>query len=186
MPAKSKRPPRADFQAKLAKLLTGKFPGLTVEVGHNERWDRTSVTVRWSGFDDLLPEERFHRIFHAVPEDFYEEHLRGCVWFELGSNESVESFLELPRSDSVGDKEPKVVRKLTKAGFFEALAEELGAEPTAVCGGELSTVRRILSARGFSKPALHDALLVLMRNGAFCDCEVLFNARLVQLRTGDP
>jgi len=178
--------PHATCPAKLARLLTGKFPGLTVEVGHNERWNRTAVTIRWAGFDGLLPEERFHRVFHVIPESFYEKHLRRCIWFELGSEESVEDFLKLPRSDDVGDKEPEVVRKLTKAGFFEALAEELGADPTATCGGDFSTVRRILAAKRFSKPALRDALLVLMRNGAFCDCEALFNARLVQLETGDP
>ncbi|MFH0981732.1 MAG: DUF2695 domain-containing protein [Planctomycetota bacterium] len=176
----------AQLQAKLAHLLARKFPGITVEVGNSERWDRTAVTVRWAGFDELLPEERFHRLFHSVPEDFYKRHLAGCVWFELGSRESLADFLKLPRSNDVQGKEPEVIQRLAKVGFFEALAAELGAQPTSRCGGDFSAVRRILAAKKFAQSALRDALLVLMRNGAFCDCEALFNAQLLQLRTGNP
>ena len=185
MPATSKKSPYAQLQARLTKLLGKHFPGITVEVGHSERWDRTSLTVRWAGFDDLLPEERFHYLFHNIPEDFYEKHLTGCVWFELGSNESIDDFLKLPRSEDVQKIEPQVIRKLTRIGFFDALAEELGEEPTATCGGDFSAVRRVLAARKVSRSALRNALLVLMRNGAFCDCEALFNARLLQLRAGN-
>jgi hypothetical protein len=175
----------AELQAKLTELLTPKFPGITVEVGHSARWDRTALTFRWAGFDDLLPEERFHRLFHSVPEGFYEERLRGCVWCELGSRESVEDFLKLPRSANVQEREPHVIQRLIQMGFFEALAEELGETPMVVCTGDFSTVRRILGVKEFAPSALRDALLVLMRNGAYCDCEALFNAQLLQLRTGN-
>ena len=182
----SKKDLHSELQAKLARLLGEKLPGITIEVGHSERWDRTSLTFRWSGFDDLLAEERFHRLFRCIPEDFYEEYLCGCIWFELGSTESVEDFLKLPRAEDVRDKEPQVVRKLTRAGFFEALGEELGEEPVSRCGGDFSAVRRVLAAKKFTKPALCDALLVLMRNGAFCDCEALCNDSLRRLRAGGP
>ena len=181
-----KKNPYTELQAKLTRLLAEKFPGITIEVGRSEQWDRTALTFRWEGFDGLLPEERFHRLFHSIPEDVYEKHLQGCVWHELGGRESIEQFLKLPRSEDVRDREPRVIRKLTGIRFFEALAEALGEEPTSRCGGDFSTVRRILAAKKLSKPALRDALLVLMRNGAFCDCEALFNAQLVKLRTGDP
>lgn len=182
----SKQNDHARLQAKLAQMLSKKFPGITIEVGHSARWDRIALTFRWAGFDDLLAEERFHRLFHEIGEGFYEKHLRGCVWFELGSSESIEDFLKLPRSADVQAKEPRIIKKLTEAGFFEALAKALGAEPTARCGGDFSAVRRILAAKQFTRAALRDVLLVLMHNGAFCDCEALFNAQLVQLRTGGP
>ena len=183
-PAMSKKDSHTKLQAKLTRLLAEKFPGITIEVGRSERWDRTALTFRWDGFDDLLPEERFHRLFHSIPKDVYEKHLQGCVWHELGGRESVEQFLKLPRSEDVRDREPRVIRKLTGIGFFEELAGELGEEPTSRCVGDFSAVRRILAAKKLSKPAQRDALLVLMRNGAFCDCEVLFNAQLIKLRTG--
>ena len=186
MTTKSTQRSHAVLQAKLTKLLAADSPGLTIDVDHSERWKRTAVTVRWAGFDDLLPEERFHRVFRIIPEDFYEKHLTGCVWFELGGNETLEDFLKLPRSEDVADKEPKVIRRLIRTGFFEALADELGEQPAATCRGDLSVARRILTAARFSISALRDALLVLMRNGAFCDCEVLFSAQLVQLRSGKP
>ncbi len=185
-PTMSKKNPHQRLQAKLARLLSEKFPGITIEVGHSARWDRTALTFRWGGFDDLLPEERFHRLFHSVPEDFYEEHLYGCVWLELGEGESVDDFLKLPRSEDVQDKEPRVIEGLAKVRFFEALATELGEEPTARCGGDFTVVRRVLTAAKLKNSALRDALLVLMRNGAFCDCEALFNAQLLLLRTGKP
>ena len=182
--SKKKSHPR--LRAKLTRLLADKFPGITIEVGHSERWDRTSLTFRWEGFDCLLPEERFHRLFHSLPEGFYDEHLRECVWFELGSGESVEDFLKLPRSADVRHKEPRIIRKLLKMRFFDALLKELGEEPPARCGGDFSAVRRILAARKVAESTRCDVLLVLMRNGGFCDCEALFNVELLQLRTGCP
>lgn len=180
----SKKASHKALQAKLVKLLAEELSGITVEVDHSERWDRTALTFRWAGFDGFLPEERFHRLFHCIPEDFYDEHLRGCVWVELGSKESVEDFLKLPHSEDVKDKEPQIVKKLAKAGFFDALAEELGDKPTTKCVGDFSIVRRVLIAKKFGKATIRDAILVLIRNGAYCDCEALFNAQLVQLRTG--
>ncbi|MCK4658916.1 MAG: DUF2695 domain-containing protein [Phycisphaerae bacterium] len=182
----SKMNSHSELQGKLTRLLTDKFPGITVEVAHGERWGRTMLTFRWSGFDDLLPEERFHRLFRIIPEDFYEKHLRGCVWFELGSTESVEAFLKLPRSEDVQGKERQVIQRLTKVKFFASLMEELGADPMAACAGDFSTTRRILAARRFGKTALRNTLLVLMRNGAYCDCEALFNAKLLQLGRETP
>ncbi|MCP4592709.1 MAG: DUF2695 domain-containing protein [bacterium] len=179
----AKQNTHAKLQQRLAGMLAKQFPGITVEVGRSERWKRTALTFCWAGFDDLLPEERFHRLFHSIGEEFYEEHLRGCVWFELGSSESVDDFLKLPRSEDIHDREASVIEQLNQAGFFSTLAEELGAEPTATCGGDFSGVRRVLTTKDLSADILRDALLVLMRNGAFCDCEALFNAQLVQLRT---
>ncbi len=185
-PTMSRKNPHQRLQAKLAKLLSEKFPGLAIEVGRRAQCDRTALTFRWAGFNDLLPEERFRQLFHNIPEGFYEEHLRGCVWFELGNGESVDDFLKLPRSEDVGDKEPRVIEGLAKVGFFKALAAELGEEPMASCGGDFTVVRRVLTAAKLNKSALRDALLVLMRNGAFCDCEALFNAELLLLRAGKP
>ncbi len=182
----TKQPAQSEIPSKLLEWLGPKFPGITVELTVVERWARPALILRWAGFDDLLPEERFHRLFHAIPEEFYETKLRGCVWCELGGSETIDEFLKLPRSEDVAAEEPQIVRRLVSAGFFDVLAEALGSEPTAACRGDFAIVRRILAEKKFAKSALQNALLVLMRNGAYCDCEVLFNAQLVQLRTGSP
>lgn len=176
-------PAHARLQKELTGLLAGQFPGLTVEVGHSDRWGRTALTFRWAGFTDLLPEERFHRLFHSIPEELYEARLRGCVWVELGAGETVEEFLKLPRSSEMEDQEPRIIERLLGVGFFDQLAEVLGDHPAAACKGDFASARRILSDKRNSKVDLRDALLVLMRSGAFCDCEALFNARLLALRT---
>ena len=181
----AKQQSQSEIPSKLLEWLGPKFPGITVELTVMERWSRPALIFRWAGFDDLLPEERFHRLFHAIPEEFYETKLRGCVWCELGGSETLDEFLKLPRSEDVADEEPEIVERLVRTGFFDALTEALGAQPTAACRGDFALVRRILADQKFAKSALQNVLLVLMRNGAYCDCEVLFNAQLLQLRTGE-
>ena len=110
--------------ADLARLLAPRFPGIAVQVGEHERWDRPCVTFRWAGFADLLPEERFHRLVRAIPEAFRTDRLGGFVWLELAPHETVEAFLNLPRSEDVADSEASILSGLVEVGFFDSLADQ--------------------------------------------------------------
>jgi hypothetical protein len=154
-------------------MLMPSFEGIEVEVGHSDRWDRMCVTFRWAGFVDLLPEERFHRLSRVIPSGFREERLRGFVWLELAPEESIEEYLELPRSEDVGKREKAICTGLVGVGFFDSLRQALAPDATDRCPGDFSLSLAALSAAGFPAPKISDARLVFIRHGAFCDCQVI-------------
>ena len=167
--------PRKDtaLAADLQALLAPSFAGMTVEVAHSTRWNRMCVTFRWSGFKGLLPEERFHRLVAVIPEEVRESRLEGLVWLELEPKESIEAYLERPRSEDVVDREATIHAALVKAGFFDALAASLRPTPTKTCGGDFSRVEAVLLAKRWTPSKVRDAKLVFIRHGAYCDCQVL-------------
>ena len=165
------------IQMELELLLAEHLPGIEVVVERSKRWRRMCVTLRWSGFEGLLPEERFERLTRLIPVAYRDAELAGFVWLELAPNEEIDGFLELPRSEDVADREPDIHTKLVALGFFDALARALGAEPKKSCTGGFSEVAAILSAKEFSKEEITDSKLVFIRHGAYCDCQALQTAR---------
>jgi hypothetical protein len=163
----------ATIQTKLAAMLAEPFPGLTVEVGHSERWKRDCVTFRWDGFAGLLPEERFHRLTRMIPEGFRESHLKGFVWLELAPDETIDAFLALPRSEDAADREPDVYATLQRIGFFDALLEAMAPSPGEVCRGDFSYAEAILATEKLTPPEVRNAKLVFIRHGVYCDCQIL-------------
>lgn len=175
-----------EFEAELLRILEEGFPGIAVEVGYAKRWERMSVTFRWPGFADLLPEERFHRLVTEIPAATREERLRGFVWLELSPDESVEEFLKLPRSEDVADREPVVYAGLKKVRFFEELGMMMGPSPDKKCPGDFSLSAEILRRKNLTEPKIHDAKLSFIRHGAYCDCQALLTAQkvLAELHAG--
>ncbi len=165
------------IQRELAKMLSGKFPGMSIEIAHSAKWKRPCVTFRWRDFEGLLPEERFHRLVAAIPTEFREQKMAGFVWLELTEGETVEEFLKLPRSEDVADREAKIYGELMKAELFDSLAEAMGASPDKRCSGDFREMARLLSAKRFSAAKLRDAKLLMIRHRAFCDCQVLLTAK---------
>ena len=159
--------------AELELLLAARFEGMRVDVAHSDRWDRMCVTFRWSGFEGLLPEERFHRLAGVIPEGLRESRLKGFVWLELAPNESIESYLKLPRSEDIAEREAAVHKKLLEAAFYRALVASLGPRADTCCKGDFSGVEAVLSAKRWSRADVRDAKLVFIRHGAYCDCQVL-------------
>jgi len=162
-----------ELEVELAAMLTPSFEGIEVEVGHAERWDRVCVAFRWPGFEDLLPEERFHRLSRVIPTEFRDERMRGFVWLELAPEESIEEYLRLPRSEDVAGREKSICTGLVENRFFESLRDSLAPKPTDRCPGDFSLSLAALSAAGFSATKIRDAKLVFIRHGAFCDCQVI-------------
>lgn len=184
--SKKRQTDHARIRNRLLELLEPAFPGVEVEVGHAERWNRTMLTIRHGAFADLLAEQRFRRVVQLVPPEFFEE-LQGCVWFELAPAETHEDLMKAPRSEDVARQEPKLVRKLIAKNYFEKLKEAVGDSPIESCGGDFKVARRVLDALGLSEDQQRDACLVFIRNEAYCDCEVLLAARPALLeRYGKP
>jgi len=110
-----------ELEGELAALTAARFPGIDIHVEHSDRWQRMSVTFRWAGFADLLPEERFHRLQSVIPDAFHERKLRGFVWLELAHGETIDGFLKLPRSEDVAERESELYEKMTGSDFFGGL-----------------------------------------------------------------
>ena len=157
----------------LLEFLRDSFDGISVEVARSPRWKRMCATFRWAGFNDLLPEERFHRLSRAIPESFREEKLAGFVWVELAEGESLEDFLKLPRSEDVDARANTVAGELSKVGFFGALKRSLGANPEKKCAGDFAHSLKVLKAAKLPPASAQDARLLFIRHHAYCDCQVL-------------
>jgi hypothetical protein len=157
----------------LRALLTPAYPGIEVEVGHNNRWSRRCLTFRWAGFAGLLPEERFHRLVRAIPEEFQKARLAGCIWLELAPAETVDQYLAYPRSEDVASREPAIIEELARVDFFSALGSLMGPTPESRCGGDLSQSSDVLIKKKYASESVRNAKLVLIRNGAYCDCQAL-------------
>ncbi len=161
------------IETELIEMLSDKFPGIEVEAIHSERWDRMSVSFRWSGFADLLPEERFQRLVGVIPESFRATRLAGFIWLELCPGESIDDFLKHPRSEDVAEREGEIYRRLDEAGFFAGLKKSLGRSPQKSCTGGFTKVAEALLAAKWTADAVRDAKLVFIRHGAYCDCQVV-------------
>jgi len=171
----------------LTSLLEDSFPGISIEVDeHHPRWQRRCLVFRWEGFNELLPEERFHRLLQVIPEEYRTKKLIGAVWLELGPKETLEEFLQSPRSEDVADAEPDLYRKLIKGNVFGTLDVSMGSSPEGTCTGDFSKTLGILRGNSFSREQIRDARLVFIRHGAYCDCQVLTTAQpaLARLHAG--
>ena len=165
------------IRKKLLEILEPHLPGIEVEVGQAKRWNRLTLTFRHERFGPLLPEQRFRSVLQMIPTEFYEGELRGAVWFELAPGETQEDILRARRSEDLADDEPAIAKRLFEVGFFAALETALGPGPVETCGGDFTEVAKVLTAQGVVEAEQHDACLVFIRQGAYCDCDVLLAAQ---------
>lgn len=172
------------FEADLTGMLAPALTGIDIHVEHGKRWNRPSVTFRWSGFAGLLPEERFHRLVALIPEDFCRDRLAGFVWLELTPEETVEAHLQLPRSEDVAAREDEIYHGLQVAAFFEALDAALGTVPERKCPGDFSTLAKVLTEKQFTSTQVRDVKLTFIGQGVYCDCQALLAASRVPARSG--
>ena len=183
MPAGKSKKSHQQIAKDLHGYLAKSFPGIEVEVGHSERWDRTCFTFRWPGFDDLLLEERFPKLARRIPPDYFEKHCQGVVWLELGSSETVEEFLAQPRSEDIDPRIDQIWKRLRELQFFPALEDELVRIPPAQCPDDLSISKRVLAAKKATADETRDACLAFIRSQAYSDWEVLKKVRHIAEKT---
>lgn len=174
------------LEAELQAILAPAFAGMTIDVSQSRRWDRMCATFRWPGFNNLLPEERFHRLVRAIPVDFRESRMAGLVWVELAPDEDLEAFLLWPRSEDVADREGDILARLAEVNFFPSLSSAMGPSPDKKCGGGFEQVEAILTSKEYSSTDIRDAKLVFIRHGTYCDCQVLATvpSELAKLHAG--
>jgi uncharacterized protein DUF2695 len=146
-------------------------------------WDhdltRTAISFTEPKFALTYPYQRWHYLTHLIPAEYQEAHLHDSVWFELAPGEKPED-LRYPDEELIDSITSDVMKCLSGARFFEALDDVMCPQQAgckrAQCWGDFRNSRPILVQRGFTEDEFFDVFHVLMRQGGFCDCEILYNA----------
>ncbi len=121
------------------------------------------------------PGQRYHYLASLIPEDYCRTNLVDSVWFELAPGEDPES-IQYPDEELIAAIKPDVLKTLQACGFFTALDELLCPDRAGrECSGDFRHSKQVLEKCGIAQPDWSDVFHVLMDEGAFCDCEVLYN-----------
>jgi hypothetical protein len=165
--------------ADLRRFITPSYPEMDIRT---LPWDRDPARIAIyfteQKFALIYPYQRWHYLTHLIPADYQEAHLKDSVWFELAPGEKPED-LQYPDEELIDSITPAVMKCLTASRFFEhlddAMCPEEPARERGQCWGDFRNSRPILVNRGFKEEEFFDVFHVLMRQGGFCDCEILYN-----------
>lgn len=126
----------------------------------------------------LYPWQRRHYLLHLIPNDFYERHLQDTYWFELAPGE-LPSDLEWPDEELINEITPDVMKCVEGSGFIKGLDEAFcPPDPSlspAKCYGDFRVAKELFPKFRFTPDEFSDVLHVLMAQGGYCDCEILYN-----------
>ncbi len=164
------------IQEALATFIHPSYPNMEIRV---EPWaddpSRLAVYFLEPKFALLYPQQRWHYLHHLIPAEFQDRHLSSSVWFELAPGESP-SDLVYSDEAAVADITEPIMTILNKTSFFASLDGAFTrAENPAVCCGDFRVAKSILPTKGFFEAEYFDVFSVLMAQGGYCDCEILYN-----------
>jgi hypothetical protein len=166
--------------ADLKRFVSPSYPAMEIRV---IPWDRDPARIAIyftePKFSLLYPYQRWHYLTHLIPTEFQNANLENSVWFELAPGEVPED-LRYPDEELIDSITPDVMNCLMGSRFFELLDEAMCPKEVegerSRCWGDFRISRPILLNRGFKEDELFEVFHVLMRQGGFCDCEILYNA----------
>ena len=169
------------IEADLCGFVRQAYPNMVVRV---ERWaedpSRIALFFIEERFESLYPRQRYHYLIHLIPKEFYDSKLAEAVWFELAPGESPGETEDDPDDEYISEIAPDVMATLQGCGFFRALDELFspadGAEAENTCAGDFAVAKQALKRWNVEEADWSDVFHVLMDRGAFCDCEILYNA----------
>jgi hypothetical protein len=167
------------LESDILAFVRDSYPDMQVRA---EPWpedpSRTALYFVDSRFALIYPAQRYHYLTHLIPADYQEKYMADSVWFELAPDEKPQD-LQYPDEELIADVTPDVMKCVSATRFFEALDDEMcppdGSAARAICWGDYRASRPILLGRGFTEEELFDLFHVLMAQGGYCDCEILFN-----------
>ena len=164
---------RQELEEKLYEFTKESYPDIKIKVVD------TAENVRQLYFTDdnfkfLYPKQRYHYLTHLIPSDFYEQNLQDTEWYELAPNENPDE-LNYHDQETIDEiKEPIIFLLKHKVGFVSLLDKEFISE-TVKCFGDFRHSKSILTELKFSDIDQFDIFHVLMNEGGYCDCEILYN-----------
>jgi hypothetical protein len=169
----------ATIESEVRGFVQTEYPEIVVRAEYwTEDPSRIALFFIDERFRELYARQRYHYLVQLIPSDYYRSMLANTVWFELAPNERPET-IEHPDQELISSIAPDVLSALQQKGFFAALDELLcppseQSEPQR-CFGDFRYAKRTLQACGFEQSDSSDVFHVLMEQGAFCDCEILYN-----------
>ncbi len=157
----------------LQRLLKPHFPDVEVKVGDDLHYKGTNVVVTSALFEGLLAEQRFHHVVRALPEHFYETHLKThVVWFELTPTETGADLMRMPRSTDVVADQGAIRSRIDGAGFYTGFLRALAERSQPPSAFHFELTRQALAECGLSPPEITRACLFMILHGAYCDAQV--------------
>jgi hypothetical protein len=171
----------AKIESDVRGFVRASYPDMVVRA---ESWtpdpSRIALFFVDQRFDGLYPRQRYHRLVHLIPKDYYDRFLADTVWFELVPGESAEDISDDPDEEFIASITPDVLGSLQARDFFTRL-DDVFCPPNSitaaqVCSGDFRHAKGTLQHCGFKESDWSDVFHVLMGQGAFCDCEILYNA----------
>lgn len=161
------------LQIQLYEFIKSAYPNIYIQVIDNSDNQRSIYFIE-EKFVPLYPKQRFHYLLHLIPENFYEENLKDAIWYELAPHENP-GDLDYHDDETIEAIKDTILDVLqNKTNFIEAL-DNIFVEQKINCRGNFSYSKEILSQLDFSQEDQFDIFHVLMGEGAFCDCEILYN-----------
>lgn len=171
----------AKIESDVRGFVRASYPDMVVRA---EYWTPDSSRIALFFIDQrfagLYPRQRYHNLVHLIPKDYYDRFLADTVWFELTPGESAEEVEEDPDEEFIASITPDVLGSLQARDFFARLDDVFcptnSITPGEVCSRDFRHAKRTLQHCGFEESDWSDVFQVLMGQGAFCDCEILYNA----------
>jgi Protein of unknown function (DUF2695) len=171
----------AKIESDVRGFVRASYPDMVVRA---EYWtpdpSRIALFFIDERFRGLYSRQRYHYLVHLIPKDYYDSFLADTLWFELTPGERVEDIEEDPDEDLIESITPDVLRSLQERGFFAELDDVFcppnSMTPAHACFGDFRHAKRTLQHCGFEESDWSDVFHVLMGQGAFCDCEILYSA----------
>ena len=162
-----------ELQEKLYEFIKPSYPDIKIKV------EDTVDNIRQLYFTDekfkeLYPKQRYHYILHSIPDDFYQQYLHNTTWFELAPDEDPND-LDYHDQETIDEIKDTILSLLKdKVGLVSILDKKLASQ-TVKCFGDFRHSKKILSDLDFSNEDQFDIFHVLMNEGGYCDCEILYN-----------
>src|SRR5215469_15683273 len=171
----------AQIESDVRGFVRASYPDMVVRA---EYWtpdpSRIALFFIDERFAELYQRQRYHYLVHLIPKNYYDSVLADTVWFELSPGQRAEDIEEDPDEELIASITPDVLRSLQARGFFTELDDTLcpanTTTPRRMCSGDFRHAKRTLQHCGFQESDWSDVFHVLMGQGAFCDCEILYNA----------
>lgn len=137
-------------------------------------------------FSKLYTMQRFHFLEHNISPEYMEKlknEFPTGRWYELAPDEEIDD-LNYPITEDIDNINDTILKLLVNKHFFEKLDDGMcpidSLETPQICMDDFSISKKILKELGFKDESsdydeMFDIFSVLMNNGAFCDCEILYN-----------
>jgi hypothetical protein len=163
-----------ELEQALYEFIQPSYPEIDIKVIIDAN-DIPNIYFTEEKFKLLYPQQRYHYLIHKIPEDFFELHLKDSFWFELAPGESAEDLDYHDDETIEAIKTPILSILQNKIPFVEQLDKEF-TSGTAQCFGDFRHSKKLLAELGYAdKEEQFDIFHVLMDEGGYCDCEILFN-----------